>query len=90
MKFAVICTDKSEALQIRLDTRPEHVNYLKTCGVVEQAGPFLDETGKMCGSLVVINVADRAEAEAWAENDPYAKAGLFVKVRIEEWNRVIG
>ena len=30
------------------------------------------------------------EAEAWAAADPYAKAGLFAKVRIEEWKKVIG
>lgn len=90
MKFAIICTDKPGALQIRLDTRAQHVDYLKTCGVVEQAGPFLNEAGEMCGSLVVIEVSDRAAAEAWAEQDPYAKAGLFENVRIEAWNRVIG
>ncbi len=90
MKFAVICTDKPGALQIRLDTRPDHVAYLKGCGVVEQAGPFLNAEGEMCGSLVIIEVEDRAAAEDWAANDPYAKAGLFADVRIEAWNRVIG
>ena len=29
-------------------------------------------------------------SETWAEDDPYAKAGLFAKVRIEEWKKVIG
>ena len=87
MKYAVICTDKPGALQIRVDTRPDHVAYLKSCGVVEQAGPFLDGDGNMCGSLVIIDVVDRAAAEDWAANDPYAKAGLFAAVRIEEWKR---
>nr|WP_319248750.1 YciI family protein [uncultured Celeribacter sp.] len=90
MKYAVICTDKPGALQIRVDTRPDHVAYLKNCSVVEQAGPFLDGDGNMCGSLVIIDVADRAAAEDWAANDPYAKAGLFAAVRIEEWKKVIG
>ncbi|WP_417262451.1 YciI family protein [Celeribacter sp.] len=90
MKFAVICTDKPGALQIRLDTRPDHVEYLKSCGVVEQAGPFLNDAGEMSGSLVIIEVEDMAAAQDWAANDPYAKAGLFADVRIEAWNRVIG
>ena len=87
--FAVICTDKPDHLQVRMDNRPDHVAYLKSTEAVH-AGPFLDAEGKMCGSLVVIDVADRAAADAWAEADPYAKAGLFLKVRIEEWNKVIG
>ena len=32
----------------------------------------------------------KAEAEAWAAADPYAKAGLFASVMIQEWKRVIG
>lgn len=87
--FAIICTDKAEALQIRLDTRDAHLAYIKETGIVQQAGPFINDEGQMCGSLVIIETADRAGAEAWAENDPYAKAGLFAKVRIEEWKKVI-
>ena len=31
-----------------------------------------------------------AAAEAWAANDPYAKAGLFASVELVEWKKVIG
>ena len=86
--YAVICTDKAGHLDTRLATRDAHVAYLKSTPVV-QAGPFLDAEGKMCGSLVIIEVETRAEAEAWAANDPYALAGLFDAVRIEEWKKVI-
>ena len=64
--------------------------YIAETGVVEMAGPLLDEAGKMIGSLVIIEVETRADAEAWATNDPYAKAGLFAKTRIEAWKKVIG
>lgn len=90
MKFAVICADKAGALQTRLDTRAEHLAYIEATGVVEQAGPFLNEAGDMCGSLVIIEVADMAAAQTWADNDPYAKAGLFESVSIQAWKRVIG
>jgi uncharacterized protein YciI len=90
MKFAVICADKAGALQIRLDTRTEHLAYLEQTGVVEQAGPFLNEAGDMCGSLLILEVADMAAAQAWADNDPYAKAGLFESVSVQAWKRVIG
>ena len=39
---------------------------------------------------MILDVADRAEAEAWAAADPYKLADLFADVRIEAWNRVIG
>ena len=31
----------------------------------------------MNGSLIILDLADRAEADAFVANDPYAKAGLF-------------
>ncbi len=90
MKFAVMCTDKPGALQIRLDTRAEHLAYIEQTGVVEQAGPFLNEAGEMCGSLLILEVADLAAAQAWADGDPYAKADLFESVTVQAWKRVIG
>jgi uncharacterized protein YciI len=87
--FALICTDKADHLPLRQANRDAHLAYLRGTGVVSQAGPFLDAGGAMCGSLVVIDVADRAAAQAWAAGDPYAQAGLFAKVRIEEWKKVI-
>jgi hypothetical protein len=44
----------------------------------------------MCGSLIILTVGSKAEAEAWAAADPYARAGLFQSVMIQEWKRVIG
>ena len=90
MRVALMTRDKPGALQIRLDTREAHLAYIKETGVVEMAGPFLDESGQMCGSMILLDVADLAAARAWAENDPYNKAGLFADVRIQEWKKVIG
>lgn len=44
----------------------------------------------MCGSLLIMEAESRAEVEAWAAADPYAKAGLFQSVEIRAWKRVIG
>lgn len=90
MRYAVITKDKPGALQLRLDTRDAHVAYLKETGVVEMAGPFLNEKEEMCGSLVIIEVEDLTAAQAWADNDPYAKAGLFAESRVQAWKKVIG
>ncbi len=90
MKFAIITRDKPGALQIRLDTREAHLEHIETSGVVEMAGPFLDEAGQMCGSLIILDVADLAAAQDWAEADPYARAGLFETVTVQAWKKVIG
>ena len=90
MLAAVICTDKPGAIEIRTANREAHLDYIRTTGIVVQAGPFLDEAGQMCGSLIVLDVVEMAAARSWAESDPYAKAGLFADVRIEQWNKVVG
>lgn len=90
MRYALICRDKPGAIDIRKANRADHLAHINESGVVEMAGPFLDETGEMCGSLVVLEVANKTEAQAWADNDPYAKAGLFDSVTIQAWNKVIG
>jgi hypothetical protein len=87
--FTLICTDKADRLALRMENREAHLAYLRETGVVKEAGPFLNDEGAMCGSLIVIEADSREGAEAWAASDPYAKAGLFAKVRIERWNRVI-
>lgn len=90
MLVALICTDKPNHLGVRKANREAHVAYLKSNDSVVQAGPFLNGEGEMSGSLIVLDVEDMAAAEAFAANDPYAKAGLFSDVRLEHWNKVIG
>lgn len=90
MLVALMAKDKDGALQTRLDNRESHIAYLKETGVVAQAGPLLNAAGEMCGSLIVLDVEDMAAAQSWADNDPYAKAGLFQSVDLIHWNRVIG
>lgn len=87
--YALICTDRPGALDLRHATRPAHKAYLAASGRVVHAGPFLRD-GAMCGSLIIITAADRAEAEAFAAADPFALAGIFADTRIEEWDKVTG
>ncbi|WP_299147497.1 YciI family protein [uncultured Tateyamaria sp.] len=90
MLFALMAWDKSGALDVRMKNRADHLAYLDATGVVRQAGPFLDADEQPCGSLIVLEVADLAAAQDWADNDPYAKAGLFRDVTITAWKQVIG
>ncbi|MBO6866467.1 MAG: YciI family protein [Pseudomonadota bacterium] len=89
MLVALFAKDKAGALQVRKDNREAHLGYIKDTGVVAQAGPLIVD-GDMAGSLVILDVEDMAAAEAWAANDPYAKAGLFASVELVEWKKVIG
>ncbi len=53
MLFALLCTDKPGALQLRVDTRPDHVAYLNDLnarGILKIAGPFLDADGNRRGA----------------------------------------
>jgi uncharacterized protein YciI len=90
MRFALMTKDKPGALQTRKDNREAHLAYIAETGVVEMAGPVLDDAGEMCGSLIVLEVDDLAAAQAWADNDPYTKAGLFNDVTLRAWKKVIG
>ena len=89
MPIALIARDAPDSLQIRLDNRPAHLDYLNATDTVLHAGPLLDEAEKPCGSLIILDM-EIAEAEAWAKADPYAKAGLFASVELIRWNKVIG
>lgn len=91
MIFTLICKDKPGQLDIRMSNRPAHLDYLNglnAAGKLKFAGPFLGDDGKPLGSLVAVEVADRAEAEAIAAGDPYARAGLFASTEIAPWNWV--
>lgn len=78
MLFAIFCTDRPGALETRMSNRPQHLAWLEgRVAELVSAGAVLDPEGKPCGSLLVIEAADRAAAEAFAAADPYAHAGLF-------------
>ena len=92
MLFAVSCTDKADSLNLRLENRPDHIEFLKANGdAIKVAGPYIGEDGEgMTGSLLIVEAADLAAAKALAAGEPYAKAGLFASVDIRPWKWVIG
>lgn len=91
MLYIIFCTDKPDHQQVRLDNRPAHLDYLK--GYADKlfaAGPTLSDDGAgMTGSVLILDLADRAAADAFAANDPYAKAGLFAEVVVRPWRKVL-
>lgn len=90
MLYVIHCFDKKDSLQVRMDNRPAHLEYIN--GFTDKlfaAGPTLDSDENMNGSVVILDLESQEEAEAFAANDPYAKAGLFELVSIQPWKKVL-
>ena len=88
MLFAVICKDKAgDGLSRRLANRPDHLAFLESLGDrLRCAGALLaSEGGDPCGSLLVVEAATLADAQAIADGDPFATAGVFESVEIRPW-----
>ncbi|MBB6254033.1 YciI family protein [Nitrospirillum iridis] len=89
MHFAITCADKPGHLDLRLATRPRHLEYLDSqVDHIVVAGPLLDAEGKPTGSLLVVEFPDEAATQAFADADPYAQAGLFESVTIKPFRVV--
>ena len=87
MIFAIICTDKDNALVVRKANRAAHLEYLNNIeGALKGGGPFINADGNPNGSMLLVDMNDLSAAKDFAENDPYAKAGLFANVDIRPWN----
>lgn len=84
MLFTIYCRDKADGLELRKATRPAHIEYLKAFAEsFVFAGPLLADDGETpIGSVLVVELEDKAAAEAFAAGDPYAKAGLFAATSI--------
>ena len=83
MLFAILCTDRPNSLDTRLAAREAHLRYLSTYAErLVHAGPLLDVDGRPCGSLLIVDVEDRAAAEGFAASDPYAAVNLFESVLV--------
>lgn len=89
MRFAVICRDKPDHLEVRQANRAAHLAYIEATGIVEMAGPFLQD-GQMCGTLAILTADSLSVAQDWVKGDPYGQAGLFDSVSVTEWKKVIG
>lgn len=92
MHFVVICLDKPNGLETRLANRAKHLDYLRShTQAVRTCGPLLADDGEtMIGSMLILDVPDRAAADAILAQDPYKQAKLFSSVEVRPWRWVIG
>ena len=90
MLYHILCKDKPGSLQIRLDNRKNHLAVVKSLGDrLFAAGPLLDADNTMIGSVLIIDFDNDAVAEAFCEQDPYARAGLFEQVTVTRWRKTL-
>ena len=89
MQFVIYCIDKPGAIDLRMATRAAHLAYIDTKPIdITLAGPLLDDTGGMRGSLFVVDADDITQAQRFSESDPYRKAGLFERVELHGFRKV--
>jgi uncharacterized protein YciI len=89
--FVLSCIDRPGSLERRMAAREAHLAYLAGhADRVRLAGPFLGADGQPVGSMLVIDAADLAAAQAFADADPYRLADLFQSVDIRAWRITIG
>ena len=89
MHFVITCIDKPGQPERRRDNRPDHLEYLsRHAERIVAAGPTLGDDDAPNGSVLVMEFDDIAAAQAFADGDPYAKAGVFESVSIKPWKKV--
>ena len=74
--------------EARLSANEEHMAYLRDHrDQIRFAGPLLSDDGaEATGSLTLLDVPDRASAEAWIANEPYNQTGAFGETSITRWS----
>ena len=98
MLYAIISEDVVDSLEKRKLARPDHLarlELLKNEGRLVLAGPHpkIDNENPgdagFTGSLVVAEFNGLADAEAWAAADPYIAAGVYAKVTVKPFKKVL-
>ncbi len=89
MHFVITCTDKPGQPELRQANRPDHLDYLsEQSGRIVAAGPTLGDDDAPNGSLLIMEFDEADAARAFADGDPYSKAGVFESVSIVAWKKV--
>lgn len=98
MWYAIISQDVEDSLDKRQSARPAHLDRLHALrddGRLLIAGPHPaidnEEPGPsgFTGSLVVAEFDSLASAETWAAEDPYVTAGVYAKVSVKPFKKVL-
>jgi uncharacterized protein len=98
MWYAILGRDAPGSLPGRRENRPAHLERLQAlhaAGRILTAGPLpaIDSSDPgpagFVGSLIIAEFSALAEARAWAESDPYIKAGVWTRVEVHPYVKVL-
>jgi uncharacterized protein len=98
MLYAIIGEDRAGSLEQRLAARPAHLERLQAlqaAGRLILAGPCpaIDSPDPgpagFSGSIIVAEFDSLPAAQAWAEADPYVAAGVYEKVSVKPFKKVL-
>jgi uncharacterized protein YciI len=88
-RFIVIFEDRPEALHVRTEQTPAHLEYLdQHKATIVIAGPLrIAEDTPMSGAVWVVEAVDHDAVEALVQNDPFWRHGLRANYRIALWGK---
>ena len=98
MLYAFISEDINNSLEKRMDARPAHLERIQSLvdeGRVIVAGPHpavdSEDPGEagFTGSLVIAEFGSLEEAQTWANSDPYVVAGVYARVTVKPFKKVL-
>ncbi|WP_394695036.1 YciI family protein [Pseudoxanthomonas japonensis] len=98
MWYAIEGHDGPDVLAQRLAARPEHLarlTALRDDGRLLLAGPCpaidAEDPGPagFSGSIVIAEFDSLEDARAWADADPYVAAGVYARVDVRPFRRVL-
>jgi uncharacterized protein YciI len=98
MWYVIYSEDVENSLPLRKQTRTAHlarIQVLVDQGRVLVAGPCpaidSEDPGEagFTGSLVIAQFDNLQQAQDWADTDPYAEAGVYAKVVVKPYKKVL-
>ncbi len=89
MPYMIETWDKPDAGTLRAQHRPAHLDYLAANAprLLACGAKLADDGGDGGGSVYIVDVETRAEAEQFLAGDPFAQAGLFGRNSITRWRK---
>ena len=98
MYYSIVGEDVPDSLEKRLSVRPSHVERLKELldqGRLLVAGPnpSIDNEDPgpngFTGSIIIAEFDSLQQAQQWADQDPYIGAGVYEKVTVKPFKKVL-
>jgi uncharacterized protein YciI len=83
MHFVVIARDKPDR-SLRLAARADHLEFVADRQHLFVYGGPLIENGEMVGSILVLELPDRAALDSYLAEDPYFARGIFASIEVYE------